>query len=76
MWYNENNKNKTGGFNMTNADIVKLIKNEGFYLYQVAEKVGVSDVTFRRWLRSEHNTGNQVRILKAIEELKAGETND
>lgn len=60
---------------MTNADIVNLIKSSGFYLWQVAEKIGVSDVTFRRWLRSEHDTSRQVRILKAIEELKAGEVN-
>ena len=61
---------------MKNAEIVKIIKDAGLCLWQVAEKIGVSDVTFRKWLRSEYNTSNQGRILKAIEELKAGDVND
>ncbi len=60
---------------MTNAEIAKSIKDAGLYFWQVAEKIGVSDVTFRRWLRSEHDTKNQGKILKALEELKEGEVN-
>lgn len=61
---------------MTNKELKKLIKESSFALWQVAETIGVSDATLIRWLRSERNTQNQPKIIKALEALKGGADNE
>lgn len=56
---------------MTNCELKQKIKQNGFALWQVAEQIGVCDLTLSRWLRSERDTRNQPKIIKALEELKA-----
>ena len=61
---------------MKNSEITEKIKGSGFYLYQVADEIGVSDVTLRKWLRSERDTSRQPVIMAAVERLKEGATNE
>lgn len=56
---------------MTNAELRQKIKAEGFYLWQVAEAIGISDVTLRKWMRSENDTSHQNAIQSALYSLKA-----
>lgn len=54
---------------MTNAELKSKIQESGFALWQVAEEIGVCDLTLQRWLRSERNTSNQPKIMSALERL-------
>lgn len=58
---------------MTNKELKQKIKENGFAQWQIAEEIGVSDMTIQRWLRSERDTRNQHKIIAALEELKAKE---
>lgn len=57
--------------NMLNSDIRAAIKAHNLRQYQVAEKIGVSEFTFVRWLRKELSYERKQIILAAIEELSA-----
>lgn len=61
---------------MTNKELKQQIKNDGFSIWQVAEEIGVCEMTLLRWLRSERNTQNQPKIIKALEALKGGADNE
>lgn len=54
-----------------NADIRAAIKESSLCQYQVAEKIGVSEFTFIRWMRNELSDERKQRILAAIKELSA-----
>lgn len=54
-----------------NADIRTAIKESSLCQYQVAEKIGVSEFTFIRWMRNELSDERKQRILTAIKELSA-----
>lgn len=56
---------------MTNAELKQEIRDNGFTLWQVAEQIGICEMSLVRWLRSERDTRNQPKIIKAFEELKA-----
>jgi len=56
---------------MTNAELKRELKRNEIAYWQVAEIIGVSDMTIQRWLRSERDTRNQHKIIAALEELKA-----
>ena len=58
---------------MANTDVKQLAKENGVYLWQVAEKYGVTDVNFSRKLRHELPEKEKVRIRQIINDLKAGE---
>ena len=58
---------------MTNAEVKRELKRNEIAYWQVAEIIGVSDMTIQRWLRSERDTRNQHKIIAALEELKAKE---
>lgn len=58
---------------MPNVEIKKQIKSAGVFQYQIAELLGVSEMTFIRWLRKELTAEKREAILHAIKELKAGE---
>ncbi len=54
-----------------NADIRTAIRERDLCQYQVAEKIGVSEFTFIRWMRNELSDERKQRILAAIKELSA-----
>lgn len=54
-----------------NADIRTAIRESNLRQYQVAEKIGVSEFTFIRWMRNELSDERKQRILAAIKELSA-----
>lgn len=56
---------------MSGEEIRELIKGEGFKLWQVAYKLGVSDFTFSRWLRKPFDEKQVSRVENALKELKA-----
>ncbi len=56
---------------MTNYELKQEIKKSGFTLWQVAEQIGICEMSLIRWLRSERDTRNQSKVIKAFEELKA-----
>lgn len=57
---------------MKNSELKQELKKNGVAYWQIAEVIGVSDMTIQRWLRSERDTTHQPQIIKALEELKAG----
>ena len=54
-----------------NADIRTAIRESNLCQYQVAEKIGVSEFTFIRWMRNELSDERKQRMLAAIKELSA-----
>jgi hypothetical protein len=70
--YNDNNDNLKGGAMMTkrNIDIREAIQASGFNHWLIAERMGVNDTTFSRWLRKELSHEKKQKILQVIEELK------
>ena len=47
---------------MTNAELKQKIKESRIKMWEVAERVGVSDITLARWLRSEKIFKTTARI--------------
>lgn len=54
---------------MKNQHVRKKIKQANLFQYQVAEEIGVNEVTFIRWLRKPLEPEKEHIILKAIETL-------
>lgn len=52
-----------------NKDIREMAKENGVYLYEIAEKLSVSEPTFNRWLRKELTEELKRKALLAIEEI-------
>lgn len=53
-----------------NNDIRAAAKANGVYLYEIAEKIGVSEPTLIRYLRKELSGSMKAKALAAIEEIK------
>lgn len=53
-----------------NAEIRAAAKSAGVFLYEIAEKLDVSEPTFIRWLRKELDEPTKRKTLAAIEEIK------
>lgn len=53
-----------------NNDIRAAAKANGVYLHEIAEKIGVSEPTFIRYLRKELSDSMKAKALAAIEEIK------
>ncbi len=45
-------------------------KENRVYLYEIAEKLGVSEPTFNRWLRKELDEPTKRKALAAIEQIR------
>jgi len=56
-----------------NFDVREKIRKKHLYQYQVAAKLGVSEMTLIRWMRTELSADKKQQILNAITELRAGE---
>ena len=59
---------------MHNLDIRIKIKENRLCHYEVANKIGISEYTFCRWLRTELPEEKRALVLKAIEEILKGNT--
>lgn len=60
----------TRRINRYNSDIRSAAKSAGVFLYEIAEKLDVSEPTFIRWLRKELDEPTKRKALAAIEEIK------
>ena len=58
---------------MHNQDVRQAIKAARLMQYEVAAKLGISEFTFCKWLRTELNEEKKELVFAAISELKAGE---
>lgn len=59
-----------------NNDIRSAAKIAGVYLWEIADKLGVSEPTFIRSLRKELPDARKARVLAAIEEIKHEHENE
>lgn len=59
-----------------NNDIRAAAKENGVYLYEIAEKLDVSEPTFIRWLRKDLADNVKAKVLTAIEEIKREHENE
>ena len=57
---------------ITNQDIRQQAKTSRVYLWEVADRLGVTDATFSRKLRKEFPTEEKEKILAIIHEIKEG----
>ena len=53
-----------------NNDVRLAAKENRVYLYEIAEKLGVSEPTFIRWLRKELDEPTKRKALAAIEQIR------
>lgn len=56
---------------MYNQEIRRKAKEKGVYLWQIAEKLGVCDMTLTRKLRHELPENEKTEILDIIESISA-----
>ena len=56
--------------NPKNIDVRRKIKEEGFAHWQIADAMGISEITFCRWLRYELPEDKKQKIYSIMEELK------
>lgn len=56
---------------MCNLDIRNAAKEAGVFLYQIADKLGISEPTMVRWLRYELPAEKKTRIMSIISERAA-----
>lgn len=56
---------------MTGAEVRKLAKEAGVFLWQIAEKLGINDGNFSRKLRKPLSNADAAKILGIIDQLKA-----
>ena len=52
-----------------NNDIRTKARENGVYLYEIAEKMNISEPTFNRWLRKELSEDLKQKALAAIEQI-------
>ncbi|WP_066455706.1 hypothetical protein [Anaerotruncus rubiinfantis] len=60
---------------MTNREIRLAAADAGVKLWQIADKLGITDSSFSRKLRKEFTTEEKERIWQIIAELKGGAAN-
>jgi len=54
---------------LNNLDVRKTIRDNRLRNWEVAEKIGINDATFSRWLRIPLNDDRKQRVISAIKEL-------
>lgn len=59
-----------------NLDVCAAAKSVGVYLWEIADKLGVSEPTFIRCLRKELSEAMKAKLLTAIEEIKREHENE
>lgn len=58
-----------GAKDVNNLTIREQILKNGLRYYMVAEKLGIGETTFCRWLRRELSPEREKEVLQAIDEL-------
>lgn len=53
-----------------NTEIRAAAKSAGVFLYEIAEKLDVSEPTFIRYMRKELSDAMKTKVLASIEEIK------
>ena len=53
-----------------NNEIRTKARENGVFLYEIAEKLNISEPTFNRWLRKELSENLKQKALAAIEEIR------
>ena len=53
-----------------NAEIRNVIDNSSFFTWQIAQRLGVHENTFYRWMRTEMTGEKKEKVMAAIAELK------
>lgn len=56
---------------MANKELRSLIKNEGFYLWQIADEMNIHETTLVKKLRKELSDGQRAEIMSAVEQLRS-----
>lgn len=59
-----------------NTEIRAAAKSAGVFLYEIAEKIGVSEPTFIRRMRKELSDDMRAKVFAAIEEIKQEHENE
>lgn len=57
---------------MTSKELKELIHKNGYFYWQIAEKIGVSEITLIRWMRGTPSPEHSQRIQNAVIELNGG----
>lgn len=57
----------------SNSDIRKDVKQVGLKLWQIADRLGITDGNFSRKLRKELTPQDKAKIRAIINELKGGD---
>ena len=55
---------------MTGTEVKQLAKENGIFLWQIAEKLGINDGNFSRKLRKPLSNSDAAKVLNAVEQLK------
>lgn len=53
-----------------NSEVRNAIADSGFCYWEIAEKLGVADATFSRYLRKEFTPDMKARVMDAIDDLR------
>lgn len=59
-----------------NLDICAAAKSAGVFLWEIADKLGVSEPTFIRSLRKELPDAQKTKVLAAVEDVKREHENE
>lgn len=59
-----------------NAEVREAIEQSGLKHYQIANTIGVSAITFARWLQSELTPEKKAQIMEALKSCKAEEAHN
>lgn len=62
---------KKGGKNLSNLDVRTIAKENGVRLWEIADKLGISEPTITRKLRRELPADEKKKILAVIDEIAA-----
>lgn len=52
-----------------NLDVRRVLKDRRVYMWEVAERLGIHEVTLYRWFRHELPEDTKARIRSAVDEI-------
>ena len=55
---------------MKNQEIRSYLKNKGFFLWQLADKLGISEASMTRKMRKELSKEEKEKLIKIINEME------
>jgi len=57
-------------FSENNLRIIRILKKEDIFRWQVAKKLGIHESVFSRWFREDLTDSQVEQILCAVEQIK------